>query len=100
VVDDQLPGQRRWRERPACASVALPANSITSFTLQVLLAAGAVMVAVGAVFPTVIVTDAVPEAPWLSVTRRLARIDSLARVGVAVRRRANPRCLRWRRAGL
>jgi hypothetical protein len=77
----QLDGQW-WRIRsqdradggsgPSCASVALPANSITSFTPQVLRAAGAVMVAVGAVLPTVIVTDAVPEAPWLSVTRRLA----------------------------
>jgi hypothetical protein len=34
--------------------------------------AGEPIVAVGAVFPTVIVTAAVLEAPWLSVTRRLA----------------------------
>ena len=57
---------------PSCASVALPAKSITSPTFQVVPAAGEVIVAVGGVLPALIVTAAVPDAPWLSVTRRLA----------------------------
>ena len=45
---------------------------MTSPTFQVVPAAGASMVAVGGVLPTVMVTVAVSEAPWLSVTRRPA----------------------------
>ena len=41
---------------------------ITSPTFQVVLAAGVLMTAVGAVFPTVIVTESVFDTPGLSVT--------------------------------
>ena len=57
---------------PSWASVAPPANVITSPTRQVVPVAGAVIVAAGAVLPTLIVTADVAEAPRLSVTRRLA----------------------------
>ena len=53
---------------PSCASVAEPEKVRTSPTFQVVPAAGVVMVAVGAVLPTVMVTEAVSEAPTLSVT--------------------------------
>ena len=45
---------------------------MTSPTFQVVPAAGASMVAVGGVLPTVMVTESVSLAPWLSVTRRVA----------------------------
>ena len=53
---------------PSSASVAEPEKLITSPTFQVVPAAGVVMVAVGGVLPTVIVTESVSEAPRLSVT--------------------------------
>ena len=57
---------------PSWASVAPPANWIRSPTRQVVPGAGEVIVAVGGVLPTLIVTVASPVAPWLSVTRRPA----------------------------
>ena len=45
---------------------------MTSPTVQVVPAAGVSMVAVGGVLPTVMVTESVSVAPWLSVTRRVA----------------------------
>ena len=57
---------------PSWASVALPEKLITSPTFQVVPAAGESIDAVGAVFPTVIVTESVADAPWLSVTLSLA----------------------------
>ena len=57
---------------PSWASVACPEKLMTSPTFQVVAAAGASMVAVGAVLPTLMVTESVSEAPWLSVTRRPA----------------------------
>src|SRR6266700_8003398 len=53
---------------PSCASVACPENGIASPTFHVSVDAGESMTAVGAVLPTVMVTDAVSVAPWSSVT--------------------------------
>ena len=52
-------------------------------TLQVVPAAGVLMVAVGGVLPTVIVTESVSDAPWLSVTLSEAVQVAAAGVGVA-----------------
>jgi hypothetical protein len=52
--------------------VAEPEKLMMSPTFQVVPAAGRVMVAVGGVLPTVIVSVAVPESPPESVTRSLA----------------------------
>ena len=57
---------------PSWASVALPEKLITSPTFQVVPAAGVLITAVGAVFPTEIVTESVADAPWLSVTLSVA----------------------------
>jgi hypothetical protein len=57
---------------PSWASVAAPAKWTRSPTRQVAPGAGELMVAVGGVLPTVIVTAAVLDAPRASVTRRLA----------------------------
>src|SRR5829696_8485432 len=73
----QLDGQW-WRIRsqvsaeagrvPSCGSVAEAEKLITSPTFQVMPAAGALMVAVGAVLPTLTVTVVVAERPPGSVT--------------------------------
>jgi hypothetical protein len=57
---------------PSWVSVALPEKLITSPTFQVVPAAGVLITAVGGVFPTVIVTDAVADALLLSVTLSVA----------------------------
>jgi hypothetical protein len=57
---------------PSCASAADPEKLMTSPTFQVVPAAGVVIVAVGTVLPTVIVTEAVADAPATSVTLRTA----------------------------
>ena len=55
---------------PCCGSVAEPEKEIASPTAQVVVAVGVAIVAVGAVFPTVIVTGSLTlEAPAASVTR-------------------------------
>ena len=54
---------------PSWASVAEPEKVMTSPTFHVVPATGASMVAVGGVFPTLIVTESVSDAPFESVTR-------------------------------
>jgi hypothetical protein len=73
MVEDQLPAQRRGRER-AVLRVGRTARELDALVDPPRRAGGRgeVIVAVGAVLPTVIVTEAVLAAPWLSVTRRLA----------------------------
>ena len=71
VVEDQRPRERRGAASvPSWASVAEPLKSIGSPTAQVRLEVGAVIVAVGGVFPAEIATVSVAEAPWVSVTLR------------------------------
>ena len=55
---------------PSSASVACPEKLIRLPTLQVVVATGVSITAVGGVLgvPTVTKTEAVPVAPWLSVT--------------------------------
>ena len=60
VLEDQATTGRRG-SGPSCGSVALPANWITSPTRHVVPGDGRVIVAVGGVLPTVIVTAAVAE---------------------------------------
>src|SRR4029453_7763771 len=57
---------------PSCPSVAEPMNDMTSPTFHVVPAAGLLIVATGAVLPTVMVTVFAPDAPEGSVTRRAA----------------------------
>ena len=56
---------------PLWASVPVPENAMLSPTAQVVAAVGAVIVATGAVLPTVITIEAMSVAPLVSVTRSL-----------------------------
>ena len=69
MISDQLSADAG--SVPSCVSVACPEKGIVSPTFQVRVDGGESMTAVGAVLPTVTVTDFVSVAPWSSVTRRL-----------------------------
>ena len=56
---------------PCCVSLALPLKPTVEPTCQVVLEAGAEIVAFGAVLPALIVTWSVSLAPTWSVTRSL-----------------------------
>ena len=79
MVQDQRPATARDAGSvPSCASVALPAKVIASPTFHVVPAAGAVIVAVGGVLPTLIETAAVLDAPAAVGHPEARRIDALA----------------------